>query len=55
MKRSKLRNNFLRSKCSKGDKIIFTENMKCVSNDDELYQIFVASSPMLFLNFKFQV
>ena len=28
------------TKCSKGDKIILNENYKCVSNNDELYQIF---------------
>ena len=30
----------LSTKCSKGDKIILVENDKCVSNDDELCQIF---------------
>ena len=41
------------TKCSKGDKIILNENDKCASNDGKLCQIFfMATSPILFLNFK---
>ena len=43
------------TKCSKGDKIILNENDKYVSNDDKFCQIFVTTSPILSLNFKFQV
>ena len=40
------------TKCSKGDKIILNENDKYVSNH---VKFFVTTSPILSLNFKFQV
>ena len=46
---------FFSSKCSENNKIILNENDKSAVNDNKQCQIFVAPSPILFLNFKFQV
>ena len=46
---------FFSTKCSKGDKIVYNENDKCVPSNANYVKFFVAFSPTLFLNFKFQV